>query len=384
VKYDVVVLGLGAFGSSALYQLAKRGARVLGLDRFTPPHDLGSTHGETRITRLANGENALFTGFVRRSHEIWREIEAETGETLLTQCGGLIISGASKASVHVEGFFENTIANARANDVAHELLSAGDIRARFPQFNVRDDERGYFEPEMGFVRPEACVRTQLDLAKARGAELRLSERVLDIRASTNHVEIATGRGTCRADTAIVALGSWLPELYPQLANVLTIYRQVLYWFDIEGAEAAYRPGPFPIFIWELPDSRDGIYGFPVVASGGGLKVATEQFVDASAPDATLRAVSNTEKEAMQRLVTPHLPGVSGRCLKAVTCLYTVTPDRQFIIDRLPGTERVILAAACSGHGFKHSPAIGEALADLALGGQARHDFGPFRLSRFAS
>jgi sarcosine oxidase len=382
VRYDAIVLGLGAFGSATAYQLARRGARVLGVDRFAPPHDRGSTHGDTRITRLANGENPLFTGFVRRSHEIWREIERETGERLLTQCGGLIISGASKASVHVEGFFENTVANAHANGVAHERLSASDIHARFPQFNVRDDESGYFEPEMGFVRPEACIRAQLGLAQARGAELRLGEQVLEFRESDDGVEVRTDRGTYRADAAILALGAWLPEVCPQLAPLLKIHRQTLFWFDIDGDEAPYRPGRFPIFIWELPDRRDSIYGFPVIEAGGGLKVATEQYDEATTPQAARREVSPQEIAAMHRLIAPFLPAVSARCLKAVTCLYTVTPDSQFIIDRLPGAGRVIVASPCSGHGFKHSPAIGEGLADLALDGHSRLDLTPFRLARF--
>ena len=382
MKHDAIVLGLGAFGSAAAYQLAKRGARVLGIDRLAPPHDLGSTHGDTRITRLANGENPLFTGFVRRSHEIWRGIERETGESLLTQCGGLIISGASKASVHVAGFFQNTLANARANNVAHERLSAGDIRRRFPQFRVRDDETGYFEPEMGFVRPEACVRAHLGLAQAHGAELRLGEQVLEFLPSEDGVEVRTDRGAYRADTAILALGAWLPEVCPQLKPLLKIYRQTLFWFDIEGDEVPYEPGRFPIFIWELPDRAEGIYGFPVIEPGGGLKVATEQYVEATTPRTVRRDVLPQEIAAMHRLIAPFLPQVSARCLKAVTCLYTVTPDSQFIIDRLPGAERVIVASPCSGHGFKHSPAIGEALADLALGGSSRLDLTPFRLARF--
>ncbi|HEX4295044.1 MAG TPA: N-methyl-L-tryptophan oxidase [Rhizomicrobium sp.] len=382
MRYDAIVLGLGAFGSATIYQLAKRGARVLGIDQLAPPHDQGSTHGDTRITRLANGENPLFTGFVRRSHEIWREIERETGENLLTQCGGLIISGASKASIHVEGFFENTVANARANNVAHERLRASDIRARFPQFNVRDDESGYFEPEMGFVRPEACVRAQLGLAQARGAELRLGERLLGFRESDGGVEVRTDRGTYRADTAILALGAWLPEICPQLAPLLKIHRQTLFWFDIDGEEASYEPGRFPIFIWELPDRTDGIYGFPVIEKGGGLKVATEQYAQATTPQAVRRDVPPQEIAAMHRLIAPFLPRVSARCLKAVTCLYTVTPDGQFIIDRLPGAGRVIVASPCSGHGFKHSPAIGEGLADMALEGRSRLDLTPFRLVRF--
>src|SRR5579862_7747794 len=174
--FDVAVLGLGAVGSAAVYQLARRKARVLGIDRYAPPHPLGSTHGDTRITREAIGEGQHLTPMARRSHQIWREIEADTGTSLFTASGVLVISGPAKTSfTHVVDFLENTLAAARTYGIAHEILDAGSIRARFPQFRVRDDEVGYFEPGAGFVRAEACIETQLELARRHGANIHLNE-----------------------------------------------------------------------------------------------------------------------------------------------------------------------------------------------------------------
>lgn len=384
-RTDVIVLGLGAMGSAATYQLAKRGARVLGIDRFSPPHDLGSSHGDTRITRLAIGEGAHYTPLVRRSHEIWRDIERETGADLLTQCGGLVVSSENKASfTHVEGFFQNTVTAAREHGIAHELLDATRIRARFPAFNVRNEEFGYFEPEAGFVRPEACIAAQLQLATKNGAEIRRNETVISFEAADHGVSIRTDRGSYSADTLVIAAGSWLPGLIGgAIAKLLRVHRQILCWYDLDGDIMDHKPPRFPVFIWELADTRQGIYGFPSI-DGTSLKVSTEEYAHTTAPDAVDRAVSQEEISATHRqFVAPFLKGVSARASKSTVCLYTVTPDAGFIIDRLPSSERVIIASCCSGHGFKHSAAIGEVLADMALGVDSAFDLAPFRLARFS-
>lgn len=378
------MVGLGAMGSAALYQLAKRGARVLGIDRFAPPHEQGSSHGDTRITRLAIGEGAHYTPLVKRSHEIWHQIERETGANLLTQCGELIISSEKrKSSIHVEGFFQNTVNAARTHGVAHELLDASKIRARYPQFNVRDDEIGYFEAEAGFVRPEACIGVQLSLAKRHGAEIRTGEIVLGFEPGSNGVAVKTDRGIYQADKLIVAAGAWLPKLLGKdFDNLFKIYRQVLYWFAV-GDVAAYEPERFPVFIWELPDSPQAIYGFPAI--DGGLKVATEQYAATTSPERVDRSVSTEEVGHMHRnYISPYLEGVTSKCVKAKACLYTVTPDAGFILDTLPSSERVIVASCCSGHGFKHSAAIGEILADKAQNCAGPLDLAPFRLGRFSA
>jgi sarcosine oxidase len=373
-----------AAGSATLWQLARRGANVLGLDAFQPPHDRGSSHGDTRITRLAIGEGDAYVPLARRSHAIWREIEALTGERLLHETGGLWISSAKRqAIVHVADFFSNTVAAARRFGIAHEVLDAAAIRRRFPQFAVREDESGYYEPQAGYVRPEACVRAQLQLARRDGARIRTGERVIALHEANGEVVVATDRGEHRASQVILAAGARVhPFLAPSLARLFGVTRQVLYWFEVRGPIDRYDAPRFPVFIWELQDRRHGIYGFPAIdGPAGGLKVATEQFDITTDADDMVRAVSPEEMRAMHaQLVAPNLPEVGEHCVKTVACLYTATPDFQFVVDKLPGYERVLLVSPCSGHGFKHSAALGEALAQLVLDARSTIDLSPFRLA----
>lgn len=383
---DTIVLGLGAAGSAAAYQLAKRGARVLGIDRFSPPHALGSSHGDTRITRLAIGEGAQYTPLVQRSHEIWREIEAQTGERLLTITGGLWISSAARqAETHVANFFDNTLAAARRFGIAHEVLDAAAIRRRFPQFNVADNEEGYYEPSAGFVRPEACIRAQLALAERHGARIHRGETVLEFAQEGDRVTVRTDRGRYEARHLIVAAGAWLPQLLDaDLARHFAITRQVLYWFDTGASFEQFAPPRFPVWIWELQDRRNVIYGFPAVdGPAGGLKLATEQYAVTTSADAIARDVDAAERERMYRdLVAPYLPGLGPKCVRAAACMYTATPDFHFLIDRHPRMGSVIIASPCSGHGFKHSAAVGEALAAMALDGRSEMDLTSFTFGRF--
>ena len=386
IKFDTIVLGLGATGSAAAYQLARRGNRVLGIDRFDPPHTHGSTHGDTRITRLAIGEGAQYTPLAMRSHELWREIERETGQSLLMACGGLVISSAAKTStVHVENFFANTLAAAERFGIDHEVLHAPELRRRYPQFNVRDDEVGYFEPSAGFVRPEACVRAQLALARAHGAEIHVNEVVRGFDASADAVTATTDRATYAAERLIVAAGPWLPGLLrSEWAKWFTVSRQVVFWFDVGDSAAAFAPECFPVFIWELQASRQAVYGFPAIdGPGGGIKISTEQLETPTTPEAVDRNVTEDESRAVYaQLVAPHVPAVRANCLRAAACLYTVTPDFGFVIDSHPDFDRVLVASPCSGHGFKHSAAIGEALAQRIIDGASRIDLGAFRMDRF--
>ena len=359
---------------------------MLGLDRHSPPHAYGSTHGDTRVTRLAIGEGEQYTPLALRSHELWRELEAETGEDLLTANGGLVISSpAATSRTHVEHFFENTVAAARRFGIAHELLDAAEIRHRFPQFLVSQGERGYFEKDAGFVRPERCVAAHLRQAERHGATIHRDERAIGFEASANGASVTTDRGAYAAENLIVAVGPWLSELVDRaIARHFAVYRQTLFWFDIAGPAEQFAVERCPIFIWELTGRMQGIYGFPAVdGPRGGVKIATEQFDAVTTPDAVRRNVTDGEAQAIYAdYVVPYISGVAPRCLRTATCLYTVTPDFGFVLDRHPAFERVLLASPCSGHGFKHSPAIGEALADVAAGGVSRFDWAPFTLSRF--
>ena len=384
--FDVIVLGLGAAGSAAAYQLAKRGVRVLGLDRHAPPHDHGSSHGDTRITRCAIGEGAHYTPLALRSHAIWREIERETGTDLLTQCGLLVLSGGgATAFTHVPGFFANTVAAAQRYGIAHRMLDAAALRDAYPAFAVADDAIGYFEPGGGFVRPEAAVRAELALAARHGATLHPHEAARAFEASATGVRVTTNRATYTAGTLIVAAGAWLPELLePDLARRFRIHRQAVLWFDVDGPLAPFERERFPAFIWELSGKPQSVYGFPAIdGPRGGVKVATETYAVTTTPASVARDVTPAEIAAVHAdYVAPYFPALSPRCVRATTCLYTVTPDFGFVVDRHPQWRSVIVASPCSGHGFKHSAALGEALADLALERPPQFDLTAFAWSRF--
>ncbi len=367
--YDVIVIGLGAAGAATTYQLAKKGSRVLGIDRFDPPHAFGSTHGDTRITRLAIGEGAQYSPLAIRSHEIWRDIEAETGADLLTQCGALYIAPINDDSVlHGRaGFLGRTQEAAERYGIPYEQLDAAAVRARFPVFNMQAHERAIFEPSGGFVRPEACVRQQLLLAGASGAEIHRNETFLRYEVDgAGLVTVTTSAGSYTARKLVLSMGAWIgPSLSPELAPLFTVIRQVLCWFDVPGDIAAFAPKRCPVHIWGLEGDHD-IYGFPAVdGARGGVKVATEQYAETTTADAIERTVSAAETSAVyDRLVSRCFPAVSGTLVRSATCLYTVTPNFDFIIDTLPDQGQVMLVSPCSGHGFKHSAAIGESVASI--------------------
>src|SRR5215472_7211243 len=351
-RYDTIVLGLGAMGSAAAYQLSRRGNKVLGIDQFAPPHTMGSSHGDTRITRLAIGEGVHYTPLVLRSHELWREIERESGSRVLFRTGGLVISSTAKTSMlHVADFFDNTVAAAKKYGIAHELIDAREIRKRFPPFRVHDDEIGYYEPDAGYLRPEECIRAQLKLAMARAAEIHTNEMVTDFEASDHGVAVTTNRARYTADKLIVTAGAWLPELIgARYAKLFKIYRQLLFWFDVDGPIEPFLPQNCPIFIWELQGPSQAIYGFPAIdGARGGVKVATQQYESTTTPDTVNRTVAPEEAAAMHRTyIAPYFPALSNRCIKAVACLYTTTPDSGFVIDHHPDSDRIIIASPCSG------------------------------------
>jgi len=386
--FRAIVLGLGAMGSATLCQLAQRGVRALGIDRFSPPHARGSSHGDTRITRLAIGEGARYTPLARRSHELWRELERETGATLLRTVGGLFISSPNRQAVmHVPDFFANTVAAAREHGIDHEILDAAAIRRRFPVFQVADDEHGYFEPGAGYLRPEACIAAQLATAERRGATVHRGETVTGFDAAAAGVTVVTDRGRYTADRLVVAAGAWLPTLVGRdVARHFRIYRQRLLWLAIDGDPVEFLPERCPVFIWELQKPGQGIYGFPAVdGPAGGVKVGTEQFTTLTTADEGEEALPPTDVAAFHAaLIAPYVRGLAARCVKAVTCLYTVTSDFGFVIDAHPDSDRVLLVSPCSGHGFKHSPAIGEAAAAWAEDGRAPFAGDAFRLARFAN
>jgi len=390
-KHDVIVVGLGAVGAAATCHLARRGAKVLGIDRFSPPHTHGSSHGDTRITRTAIGEGVEYSALALRSHALWREIEAETGQTLFVRNGCLTIASEGAVVMHdVEDFFDNSLKAAQRFGIPHRSFDNGAaIRARYPQFAARDSDRAMLDEEAGYVIPEACIAAQLERAAQAGAQLLTDTRVVDIEPSAAGVTVTTADGGRHsADRVLIAAGAWLPRFVAaELSGLFTVTRQVLYWFEIAGNAERFRPENCPGFIWLVPqtgDVKSDLYGFPLSGNAGdGVKVSHEETGPVADPDDVDRAVDAGDIARMyDTYIAPFLPDLGPRCLRTETCLYTRVPRARFVIDKDPRSERILFASACSGHGFKHSAAVGEALADELAVGEARHvDLGPFRLAR---
>ncbi|MBK5534495.1 N-methyl-L-tryptophan oxidase [Pseudomonas sp. TH08] len=384
-RYEVVVLGLGAMGAATVYQLAKAGVKVVGIDRHHPPHNLGSSHGDTRITRLSVGEGAQYVPIVRNSHRIWRELEALSGESLFEQSGLLVLTSSADFDPQDQTDFTlRTINLAQTYGIEHEILSAEQIRQRFPQFaNVHDSAIGYFEPGGGFVRPERCIDVQLKLAEQHGATLYKGETVTAITSSEEGVTVTTDRRTLFANKLVISAGNWSGELLGEpYENLLSVYRQKLFWFELE--EGAGLVGHSPTFILTHGRGDDKVnYGFPALPGEGSLKIATAQYHTSSSPQTIERTVSAAEAQDMyEHQVRGHLAGVTSKVLKSAVCAYTVTPDRHFIIDEHPSLQHTLFVSACSGHGFKHSAALGEAFAQWCTRGSTDLDLSSFSLKRF--
>ncbi|AZC62742.1 N-methyl-L-tryptophan oxidase [Pseudomonas chlororaphis] len=384
-EFDVVVVGLGAMGAATLYQLAKRGVKVAGIDRFAPPHDQGSSHGDTRITRQAVGEGVAYVPLAIRAQQIWRELEAEQDERLFEQCGVLVMTSSATPTGQdgAPDFTANTLALARQFGIEHEALDAAQIRQRFPQFApIHDSALGYFEPGGGYVRPERCIDAQLNLARQLGATLITGETVLGIDSDPGRVQVTCQNRRISAAKVVVCAGMWSSQLLgAPFDKLLRVCRQTLYWYQL--AEPLIFPEQSPSFIVHGASDEQTCYGFPPIPGEGSMKIATEQYSETSTPDSLDRQVSAAQSEAMYRdLVLANIAGVTPQLVKSAVCAYTLTPDSHFIIDEHPRLANVTVVSACSGHGFKHSAAIGEALAQRLVDGRSKIDLSAFSLARF--
>jgi sarcosine oxidase len=363
--YDVLVIGLGGMGSAAAAHLAGRGARVLGLERFGPAHALGSSHGGSRIIRQAYFEDPAYVPLLRRSYELFEQLERDTGTDLLTITGGLYLGRPDSETV------AGSLRAAEAWDLPHEMLGAGEIRRRFPAFDPADDEVGLYEAVAGFVRPEATVMAHLELATSRGAQLRFEEPALEWAEDGDGVRVTTAAGTYSAQSLVICPGAWAPELLADLEVPLTVERQVMYWFQPDGGVAPFTPAHHPI--WIHGDDDRQLYGFPAIdGPEGGVKAAFFRRGVVTTPETIDREVQPEEADAIATALRSFLPAMPDRLLAAVACMYTTTPDQHFVIATHPRHERVTVACGFSGHGFKFVPVVGEILADLALTGTTRH------------
>jgi sarcosine oxidase len=371
--HDVIVAGLGGMGSAAAYHLAARGARVLGLERFGPAHSLGSSHGGSRIIRQSYFEGPAYVPLLLRAYELWEALAADSGRDLIMLTGGLMAGHPETRTV------SGSRLSAEQWGLPHEMLTAAEIRRRFPTLTPAADEVALYERRAGFVRPEETVAAHLGLAGRAGAQLRFREPVLrwETLPGGRGVRVATAQGTYTAGHLVVCPGAWAPGLLGDLGVAFTVERQVQFWFEPTGGTGPFTPGRHPVYIWEYADPAEGgtsqIYGFPAVdGPGGGAKVAFFRRGVPCTPDGVDRTVHPPEVATMAAHLAPRIPALPGRFLRGEPCLYTTTADEHFVIAPHPAHEAVTVACGFSGHGFKFVPVVGEILADLALDGATRH------------
>jgi sarcosine oxidase len=361
--FDAIVVGLGGMGSAAAAHLASRGQRVLGLEQFQPAHDQGSSHGRSRVIRLAYFEHPAYVPLLRRAFELWRRLEAQTGRHLLEITGGLMI-GAPDSEV-VSG----SLRSAQEHDLAHDVLDAPAIRRRFPALTPHQGTVALHEKQAGSLFPEEAIRAHLDLAANGGARLHFDEPVQDWRVlPSGTIEVTTTRAAYQCGRLILAPGAWAASLFKIGWLPLEVEPQMLYWFDPAGGAAPFGSDRFPIYIWDLGAGIQ-FYGFPADHDDR-VKVAFFRS-------------ARIDEAAMRDVLEPCIPALArGRLVDAVSCKYTLTPDRHFVIDRHPDHSEVVIASPCSGHGYKFASVVGEILADLAINGATRHPIELFAASRF--
>lgn len=383
--YDVIVIGLGGMGSAAARHLAARGQRVLGLERFWPAHDQGSSHGGSRIIRQAYFEDPAYVPLLLRAYELWDEIERATGAELKTETGGLMIGAADSLTV------AGSLRSAREWGLPHEMLDAAAIGRRFPTLRPGEDTVAFLERRAGFVRPEASVAAHLRLAEGRGAELRFGEPVVSWEAtgSGQGVRVVTRSGTYTGGHLVICPGAWAPALLASVRLPFLIERQVQFWFRPSGQAGAFEAGRHPVYIWETrarhPDGRNvQFYGFPTAGErDGGAKVAFFRGGATCTPDTIDRTVYPDEIERIRAVLAAHIPSLPGTFLRAKTCMYTNTPDEHFVIGPHPDHPQVTVACGFSGHGFKFVPVVGEIIADLVTTGTTGHPIGLFTPAQVA-
>lgn len=377
--YDVIVIGLGAMGSTAAYQLAKRGQRVLGLEQFGPAHDQGSSHGGSRIIRQSYFEDPAYVPLLLRAYELWDEIKRESGEEIMTVTGGLMMGPPDSLTV------SGSIKSSKQWNLAYDVLEATDIRRRFPVFNPSPNTIALYEEKAGFVRPERSVYTHLLHAEKHGADLRFFESVQSWEAhpSGEGVRVVTNNGTYEAGKVVISAGAWAPQILKDLGVSLQVERHIQMFFEPTGGIEPFRVGKQPIYIWEADDNVQ-LYGFPSVGIGAeGAKVAFFRKGKPCTPETIDRNVYSDEVDMMREYLALGIPQLNGRFLQGKTCMYTNTPDEHFVISAHPEHPQVAVAAGFSGHGFKFASVVGEILADLVIDGKTNHPIDLFSPQRFA-
>jgi sarcosine oxidase len=373
--YDVIVVGLGGMGSATAWQLARRGQRVLGLERFDIPHAKGSSHGISRIIRLPYYEDPAYVPLLRRAYELWREAEAATGAELL------VTTGSIDASPEDDPLFQGALAAAMEHDIPHEVLTGAELNARYPGYRLPDSHRAVFQPQGGLIASERAIVAHVRAAQAHGADIRARERVLrwEAHPSGEGVTVTTDKGVYTAGRLVLTAGAWAGELAAPLARLAVPERQVLAWLQPHRPEW-FEPDRFPVFNLQVEEGR--YYGFPVYEVPGFKFGRYHHQNETGAADTLLREPDAADEALLRDFGARYFPEGCGATMALRACMFTNTPDEHFILDHHPAHKQVVLASPCSGHGYKFCSVIGEILADLAMGaGETRHQIGFLRLAR---
>jgi sarcosine oxidase len=374
--YDVIVAGVGGMGSAACHHLAKRGRRVLGLDRFDLGHAFGSSHGLTRIIRIAYFEGSQYVPLLKRAVTLWEEAGAAAGMRLYHRTGSLDIAPEG------QGFTESSVQSCIEHGLVHEVIDRREIERRYPAFALPEGHIANWQPDGGFIASEKAIFAHAGLAMKDGAELRFNEPALSWRTTgLGGVEVKTDRTTYSAGSLVLTAGAWMPELVPALGRTEHIVRQAIGWFGTKRPER-FALGAFPVFI--LTVEEGDFYGFPLYEHPG-FKVGGPHFARESVdPNDLDRTPSRKQAKALGDFLARYIPDAASEPLSMKGCLYTVTPDEHFVIDTLPDAPQVTVISACSGHGYKFCSVLGEVAADLALTGRSRFDLRPFSIGRFGA
>ena len=372
-EFDCIVIGVGAMGSATLYNLAKRGRRVLGLEQFDIPHAEGSSHGVNRIIRLAYYEHPSYVPLLRRAYELWSEIESIAGEQLIYKTGSIDTAPAGHE------VFEGSLESCLLHDIPHRVLNHAQINEQFPGYQLPVGHMGILQQDGGFVLSERSIVAYANAAMSEGAEIHAREVVSGWEPDRGGVRVFTDRGEYTAERLIITAGAWSSGLIPILEGLAVPERQVLAWLQpIDGS--LYTPEVFPVFNAYFDEGR--YYGFPVFGIPG-FKVGRyhhlEEIIDL---DSAIKTVNGEDEALLRSAVEKYFPKANGTTMTLKTCMFTNTPDEHFIVDSLPGNTQVVVAAGFSGHGFKFASVIGEILSDLAIKGETEHDIDLLKIDRF--
>lgn len=371
--YDVIVIGVGGMGSATVYQLAQRGLKVLGIDQYSIPNKMGSSHGITRIIRLAYYQNPAYVPLVRRAYTLWQELQNQTGEQVL------YVTGSIDAGYPQSKIVEGSRKSCGLHNLPYEIMTSSEVTARFPGYHLPSNTLAVLQPDGGFLLAESSISSLVSLAQVHGAHIHEHEQVISWMSSGDGVKVTTDRATYFAARLVITAGPWFSKLVQGFSQVVTPERQVIAWFQPYQPEL-FTPNRFPVFNLMLDEGH--YYGIPIFGSSGFKFGRSHHLSEKVAPDSMERECSPKDEQVIRKYAESFFPEGSGQTISLATCIYTNTTDENFIIDTCPDFPQVFLAAGFSGHGFKFCPVIGEILADLVESGRTTHEIEMFGLKRF--